>query len=290
MSSNFKMYLNMYQFDTKLPGSNIELKIKPITTGQLKKLLMYESVDDLGKVEEALDELITESVLSEGFSIEDIPLQDRFWLLVELRKITKGNLYTFSAMCEACNSQFMHTVDIAKLPFRTLKLPPKQKEEETEEQKEEKIEKGKVSIKVEKKKEKPKEEKAKEKRETENPWVVKLNDNISVEMSLVTRGIQKTAFNLVKNMTLTEGQKRLHAIILCTAMAIEAIITPEGKEKDISVQDKVYFLDNITQTEMEKIQAWLGEYDYGLEFTFDVKCPHCGDVKRREIPLEDFFF
>ena len=42
---SFKNYLNVYEFDTVLPGTGAKLKIKPITTGIMKELLLYESAD-----------------------------------------------------------------------------------------------------------------------------------------------------------------------------------------------------------------------------------------------------
>ena len=87
--SDFKKYLNVYEFETTLPGSGVTIKFKPITTGQMKKLLVYENETDPSMVEEAMDELINSSVSTEGFDVKDVWLQDRFFLLVEIRRKTK---------------------------------------------------------------------------------------------------------------------------------------------------------------------------------------------------------
>ena len=47
----------MYEFDCTLPGTGQEIKFRPITTGQMKKLLVYEDSTSIQQVEEALDKL-----------------------------------------------------------------------------------------------------------------------------------------------------------------------------------------------------------------------------------------
>lgn len=300
--SDFKMYLNMYQFDTKLPGSGRELKIKPITTGQLKRMLMYENVMDMGKIEEALDTLITECVLSKDFDVNELYLQDRFFLLTELRKVTRGNMYTFTAFCNnpMCGSQYVHTIDLSKLPMRPFSLPPKKKIEEVVEEEPKKEEKP-VPIKVERKRRGVVEEVPAPPRpvviveEEKDPYVVELSNGLKVELSLITRGMQAEAFRIISTRQgakeITETQKKIEAITITTAMGIKAIITPDGERNDrVSLQDRIYLLDNITQTDMEKIQQWYDKTDFGIDFKFEVKCPHCSHVEVREVPLEDFFF
>ena len=119
--SDFKNYLNTFVFDTVLPGSGKTIKFKPITTGQLKNMLLYQDVEDAGKIELALDQLITECVVSEDFDINDLYLQDRFFLLVEIRKCSKGNVYSFQAKCGSCDSQTMINITLNNLIVNKLK-------------------------------------------------------------------------------------------------------------------------------------------------------------------------
>lgn len=122
--SDFKKYLNKYVFDTVLPGSGEKLEFKPITTGQMKQLLAYENETDPEKIEEILDNLIEECVITEGFDIKKLYVQDRFFLMVELRKYTKGSLYQFEYKCPTCDSQSLQTVDLNKLKVTKLKGKP----------------------------------------------------------------------------------------------------------------------------------------------------------------------
>lgn len=115
---SFKQYLNVYEFQTVLPGSGEIIKFKPITTGNLKKLLVYENEDNDIVIENALDELISSSVQNEDFDIKNLFLQDRFFLLLELRKKTKGNMYKFTYTCDKCRSQTVQNIDLDKLPTK----------------------------------------------------------------------------------------------------------------------------------------------------------------------------
>ena len=102
--SNFKNYVNVYEFDCKLPGSGKVVNYKPITTGQMKKLLIYENETSPVVQEKALDSLISSSVIDKDFNINDLYLEDRFFLLVEMRKNTKGKTFTFPFECSKCKT------------------------------------------------------------------------------------------------------------------------------------------------------------------------------------------
>jgi hypothetical protein len=115
--SDFKKYLSVYEFDATLPGSGETIMYKPITTGQMKNLLIYEEDDDPLVIEEILDDLISSSVITEGFDIDNLYLQDRFYLLIEIRKQSKGKHFSFKITCPECGSQSLQNVDLDKLPF-----------------------------------------------------------------------------------------------------------------------------------------------------------------------------
>lgn len=123
MSENrpkFYDHVNVYDFTCELPGSKQEVKFKPVNTGLLKKLLTYENETNLIIQEQALDDLISSSVLSENFNIDELYLEDRFYLLVELRKKTKGEVLEFSLTCPKCKSQTLNRIDLDKMPVKPL--------------------------------------------------------------------------------------------------------------------------------------------------------------------------
>lgn len=116
---SFKNYLNKYTTTCKLPGLEEELEIKPLTTGEMKKTLIHQNETDPRKIEEIIDTLISDSVLTSDFDINNVYLQDRYFLLIEIRKITKGNKYTFQFTCPQCQSQSITGIDLGELEVKT---------------------------------------------------------------------------------------------------------------------------------------------------------------------------
>lgn len=116
----FYDFVNVYEFTCELPGSGEEVKFKPVSTAQLKKLLTYENEKNFLIQERALDEMISSSVLTEGFNIDDLYMEDRFYLLIELRKKTKGEVIEFTLKCPKCNSQFFNRVNLDEMPVNAL--------------------------------------------------------------------------------------------------------------------------------------------------------------------------
>jgi hypothetical protein len=115
---DIKGLLDTYEFPVTLPGSGQELLIKPITTGQMKKVLAYEDENDPFIVEEALDRLISDCVLTPEFDVKNIYLQDRFSLLLEIRKVTKGDSYQFNWHCPKCKVENVANILVSELPVK----------------------------------------------------------------------------------------------------------------------------------------------------------------------------
>ncbi len=96
--------LNQFSNTYTLPSTGNEVTYKPITTGQMKNLLTYEGNEDPLIIERILDDVITGCVITEDFNINDINLQDRFDLLIEIRKVSKGSSYEFDYKCSKCST------------------------------------------------------------------------------------------------------------------------------------------------------------------------------------------
>jgi len=242
--SDFKKYLNKYVFNTVLPGSGQKLEFKPVTTGQMKDLLTHENEKNPARIEEILDDLINECVITKGFDVKDIYIQDRFFLLVEIRKYTKGTKYQFELKCPDCGSQSLQSVDLNKLKVKKLK--------------------GKKTKTIE------------------------LNDDISVEMGYATRQNQIDAYNLLNLEDFSTGKQQADLGLVLTATQIISITTPDGTDKDATLEDKVYLLENIPPEQFEKIGEIRGEF--GIDFSITIKCSHCKYGHTASIPTENFFF
>jgi hypothetical protein len=111
--------MNTYEFECELPGSREVVKFKPLVTKQIKKLLAHED-DTYEKVEEILDRIISLAVINEDFNIDNLYLQDRFFLTVEIRKKSKGETYDFQFDCPSCESQNYISVNLDNLPVNYL--------------------------------------------------------------------------------------------------------------------------------------------------------------------------
>lgn len=238
---NIQKYLNCYEFSETLPGSGKKVKIKPFNTFQLKKLLSYGTGDDDSEM--ALDDLIVGSVVDEGFNIDELYLEDRFFLLVAIRRRTKGNLYKFVYNCPKCSSQTMQSIDLSKLPTKKL---------------------GK------------------------HDTTIKLDDNIAVELQILTRGVQKAAATKV-DKDLEYQQKMIDQALWSHALCIKKIVTPDG-ESAPTPEDAYEFVNIIPEGLYEKIRDWFVNLNFGVEFKYKMKCDRCTATDEVEISLESFLF
>lgn len=246
MSNDFKKYLNVYTFKCVLPGTDKEIEFKPIITGDLKKLLIYENDDNPEKVEMALDKLIESCVVTEDFDIDDLYLQDRYFLLFEIRKRTKGETYKFEFKCPKCNSQNVQIIDLNDLNVVRLK--------------DKKIQS-----------------------------IVKLTDDISVRMSHIIRGAQKEVYESIKNIK-NESQYKVDLAMTTSACGVIGIITPDGEDNNINLNDKKFLIENISTSLYEKIINWYSDNNFGIDFKYSVKCRNCGyEEKSIEVPVNNFF-
>lgn len=117
---DFYDFINVYDFECELPGSKQKIQFKPVNTGQIKKLLTYEKETNYVIQEKALDELISSSVLTEGFDVGELYIHDRFFLIVELRKKTKGEVLEYKLTCPKCKSQSLQRVNLDDLQVKEL--------------------------------------------------------------------------------------------------------------------------------------------------------------------------
>jgi hypothetical protein len=114
--AKFRDYLNVYNFTCELPGTGERIDFKPITTGQLKKLLTYENEKNPVHQEEAIDELIRMSITTEGYDSDTMFLEDRFFFIIQIRKKSKGEVLEFTNKCKECKSQSLIKLSLDDLP------------------------------------------------------------------------------------------------------------------------------------------------------------------------------
>ena len=120
MGLNFSKYLNVYEKVVNLPGSNQEVKIRPLNTNQIKKLLVYENETNPIVGEQVLDDILRFCIVDNTFNIGDLFLQDRYFLFIEIRKFSKGTFHTFEFICPNCKSQSIQKIDLEELTLTKL--------------------------------------------------------------------------------------------------------------------------------------------------------------------------
>ena len=121
MSYNYEKYIGVYEFPVFLQGINKEIKIRPLTTRDIKKILIYENEEDIIKLEEVVDIIFDNCIIDEGFNTDDLYIQDRYTLLLELRKITKGTEYQYTNECGKCRGDFIVTVNLENIKIKEKK-------------------------------------------------------------------------------------------------------------------------------------------------------------------------
>jgi hypothetical protein len=117
MSEKFRELLNVYTFTCELPGTGEEITFKPLTTAQIKNLLTYENERNPIIQDRAIDDVISKCVITPEFTVENIFLEDRFFLLLQIRKKSKGEVIEFKHDCDECGSQTLASVNLNDLPI-----------------------------------------------------------------------------------------------------------------------------------------------------------------------------
>jgi len=202
--SKLSKYVEFYNRSVKLPGSGNVVTIKPLTTNLMKGLLLHENQSDPIEGEEIIDNIIESSVVTEDFKIDDLYIQDKYFLFIEIRKATKGDFFQFLYTCPECNNKSIINVDLKKLKVTNLK-------------------------------------------QIENSKIFILNDKVKLELNHITRGKQKEAYNLLKNIK-NENEKQIEMILGTLAQSITKITTEEGEE-ELDIKEKIEFLGELPESE-----------------------------------------
>ena len=245
---DFKNYLNVFNFITRLPGSGKAVKFKPMSIGTLKSFLtVSEDEYDPITMTEMLDQIFENCVINEDFDPNEMYVNDRYALLLEIRKKTKGETNQITITCPECKGQSVQTIDFEKIEVKEM---PKNVNH-----------------------------------------IVKITDELSIEMDYETRQDELIAFDffneLKKDLKKEQWDTELNLCVL--AQTIKEIITPDGPQEDITINDKKYLIENIPQPLYQKITKWHEENAFGPDLTVEIKCPHCNFTKKEDITDLNFF-
>ena len=249
---DFRDYLNVFEFDIVLPGSGEKLKIKPLTIGGIKQILTYD-IDTLtpSMLTEMFDKIITQSVITEGFDPLEIYLQDRNFLILEIRKKTKGESIEYNMTCPKCKSQSPQKIDFEAMVSKPMP-------------------------------------------ENIDYNVEIIPDMITVRLKHLIRREEKEIYDLwetfkKEKVYLNEKEADADLSFLLEAQSIDAIITPQGEQENLTILDKKYLLENIPETLWKEVNDWKEKNNFGPELSIKVKCPHCDFTASQSIEDTDFF-
>lgn len=247
MSKDLVQFLNQYVYDYTIKETKSKVQFKPITTGQMKALLVYEDSEDVDAIENMLDDLINGCVTTDGFTVDTLTVQDRFDLLLEIRKRSQGDDYSFVTKCPKCGVDIMSNFNLSNLPVTSF---PKNVNK-----------------------------------------IVKISENLSIELDFIRRGVQKEAYNLSKGGNKSDRQRMIDMTANIYALSMKKFITPDGEIVDASVEDKRKLLDALDSDTYDIINKWYKDFDYGTDFTYEVTCrdTECGWKEKRVIPITNFF-
>lgn len=241
--SNFKDFLNVYEFSTVLEGSGETIRFRPLVTKQLKKLFVSDAETNPDVGEAVLDELIQECVINEGFKVEELYLLDRISLLFEIRKKSKGETISTTKKCNKCGLETLFTIDLNNVTRKTY-------------------------VKT-------------------DELVSVASDNIQLKLDHLRRKDQKEIFEKFKKNKKEKSESfDINRALL--AKSIVSVKTSAGEDDSLSLDDKIYIIDNLSTFDLNKITDWHTNNSFGVDFNYEFKCAHCDNSEKMEIPLNDF--
>jgi hypothetical protein len=249
-------FLNPYKFEIETPGSRKIYELKPLVTHSMKYILQYENDPSAENIEKALDQILTESILTKDFNIDDLYLQDRFYLTMMLRMKTKGEEFTWNWDCPSCKNPNITTIDLLSLPVKALDSTIEKK------------------VKI-------------------HDSLTLLVDFITRgDQKEVFKYIKQVIDN---NEKMTPSEKDYDKAMATAAAYIKGIETPEGIITELTLEDKLYILKEIPDSSANLILKWKNDNEFGMDVKYTINCRNkiagtCEYSVQEDIPLERFFF
>ena len=104
-----------------IPSTEEVIYLRPFTTREQKAILKAIEKEDLQLMNEAFDSLIKACVITKGFNVDELLTKDRDALLIELRKESVKDDFSFNWECKKCEHKNEDSMSLNKLKFKKLK-------------------------------------------------------------------------------------------------------------------------------------------------------------------------
>lgn len=104
-----------------IPSTGEDIFLRPFTTREQKVILKAMEKEDQLLINEAFDHLIKNCVITKGFKVDDLLTKDRDALLIELRKESVRDDFSFNWKCNHCDNVNSENMSLDKLKFNKLK-------------------------------------------------------------------------------------------------------------------------------------------------------------------------
>lgn len=248
--TDFRNYLNVFEFTTTLPGSKKEITFKPLTMGGLKKILT-SNTDDINPITitDIFDDLFKDHVMDEDFDPLELYLKDREFLLLEMRKKSKGEIHRFQYTCPKCKSQSPQNFNFENISILEVDMDNVDYIIELTES---------LSVKM-------------------RYLTRKLEKDVYELWPAIIDEFE------------TKDQQEAEIALYLQAQTIDEIITPAGPQENITLYDKKYLIENIPPQIYKNIMEWQKTNTFGPQLEMEIECPHCKHKDIQDLTSLDFF-
>jgi hypothetical protein len=117
----------------------------------------------------------------------------------------------------------------------------------------------------------------------------KILPSLTVTMRFLTVMDEMEIINTI-DRTLSDSKKSAELVISMIAGSIDTILLNGNYIKDMSLNDKKYFLEESPTTVYHRLREWLEENKYGTDFNVKAKCHSCDHTLEFNATPENFFF
>jgi hypothetical protein len=275
-------HLNVYKFEGNLLSDpEVAFSFVPMNVSQLKKILQHG--DDEKKIEAELDEILASNVMVDNKPCDPLELyiEDRFWILFNMRLKSRGETLDTTYKCPGCSQVIPLPIDLTELEIvegKGSQLNTNVSLNQHVSLTLDNIRRKDILILDEwhEAREEQKENVPEEPEETEDDTTNEVEES------------QETDDNPVDNILSLYG-------LMIKKIKISPSVSPSEQPKapiersDLSLDEKVMFLNMLNEIDYEKMKEWAEENYFGVKVNIKIKCPVCKETSEEVLNIGNFF-